>query len=68
MKIKQSELIELINNAINRKNDLIVNTYNDSNPLIIAMTERAKGAKDALQDVLAAINGNSVYLKILAGK
>ena len=65
---KKSELIQLINAAINKQNDLLVDIADSDNPQLKVIAAKTSGSKNALSDVLAALNGNTVYLRILAGK
>lgn len=68
MKIKQAELIELLDLAISRKQSSHDSMQYDTNPQIKLMTQFLAGEIIALQDVRDAIKGNVVGLKILAGK
>ena len=66
--MKRNELKELIQQAINRRTDMYESLKYDLSPQVQKLASEAKGQKDALSDVLSAINGNPVYLNILAGK
>ncbi len=68
--MNKTELKALIKAAINYQQDSYETLKLDStgNPQVVALANLAKGKKDALSDVLSAIEGNSVYLKMLANK
>jgi hypothetical protein len=63
--------ISLIKSAIERERTFI-KSCNESNqrdnPQVIKSRLLAEGRLDALEVVLAAARGNTVYLRILAGK
>jgi len=66
--MRVSELKELIQKAIIQQTDIYESLKDDINPQTKVMADRTKGQKDALSDVLAAINGNTVYLKMLGDR
>jgi hypothetical protein len=65
---KKAELIQLIKSAINKQNDLLVDIADSDNPQLKTLAAKTSGSKNALSDVLSALMGNDVYLRILAGK
>lgn len=68
--MKQSEIKILIQLAINKAQDTIVEYESLKNPDTQSLvTHRSLVArKNALEDVLAALNNNPIYLRMLAGK
>jgi hypothetical protein len=66
--MKQSELKELLNKAIKQQTEVYDSLKDDINPQTKHMADITKGQKDALRDVLAAIEGNPVFLKMLGDK
>lgn len=64
--ITKNELKELLQKAINRQSDIYDKLKEDTNPQVQKLAYITKGQKDALSDVLSTINGNPVYLKMLA--
>lgn len=68
MKLKASELKQLITTARDRSREIVESTRLDSNPQVVEVHNRHKGARDAFQAILDALNGDPVMLKIEAGK
>jgi hypothetical protein len=66
--MKQVELRLLLQKAINQQTDIYEQLKDDLNPQTRAIAERTKGQKDALSDVLSAIDGNPVYLRMLGDR
>ena len=70
MKLKQSELKGLLKSAIDRAQDTILEfeqlKNQDTQTLVTHRSLIAR--KNTLEDVLAALNGNPVYLRILANR
>ena len=62
------ELKELVQIAMYKQNDIYESLRDDVNPQVQKLAYKTKGQVDALSDVLAAINGNPVYIRMLAGK
>lgn len=68
MKLKQSEIKNLIKQALDKYTDLYDAMKEDHNPQVVSMAQYAKGVKATLSDVLLAMDGNPSYLRILAEK
>ena len=64
--MKRNELIELVRAAINKRQDLLADMKSDDNPQVKEMITRLNAQKTTLQDVLAALQGNPVYLRMLS--
>lgn len=64
MKLKQSEIKNLIKQALDKYNDMYETMKENNNH----QAQYVKGVKDTLSDVLAAMEGNTAYLRILAEK
>lgn len=68
---KQSEIKNLIKQALDKYTDRYADLYEareNHNPQVVLTAQYVKGVKDTLSDVLAAIEGNPAYLRILAEK
>jgi hypothetical protein len=68
VKLKQSEIKNLIKQALDKHTDLYEAMKEEHNSQVVLMAQYAKGVKDTLSDVLSAMNGNPSYLRILAEK
>jgi hypothetical protein len=66
--MKQSELKTLLQKAIKQQTEVYENLKNDLNPQTKHLADVTKGQKDALRDVLSAIEGNPVFLKMLGDR
>lgn len=64
-RMTNQELKEMIKRAISNQTDIYLELKEQTNPQVKAMADRTKGQKDALSDVLCAMNGNPVFLKML---
>jgi hypothetical protein len=68
VKLKQSEIKNLIKQAMDKQTDIYEAIKDSPNSQVILMAQYTKGVKETLSDVMAALNGNPVYLRLLAGK
>uniref|UniRef100_A0A6H2A549 Uncharacterized protein n=1 Tax=viral metagenome TaxID=1070528 RepID=A0A6H2A549_9ZZZZ len=68
MKIRKAELIELVERAMNKEEKFVDDTQLDTNPQVIEMCNKARGKRSAFYDVLDALRGNAIFLRIDAGK
>lgn len=70
MKLSKTELKDLLQTAINRTQNAIseYESYKSQDTQTLVTHRSLIARKNTLEDVLEAINGNPVYLRILAGK
>jgi len=68
--MKISEVKDLIQTAINKTQDTIVEfeSYKSQDTQTLVTHHSLVARKNTLEDVLAALNGNPIYLRMLAGK
>lgn len=68
--MKQSEVKELIQLAIEKTQNTILEfeSFKNQDTQTIVTHRSLIARKNALEDVLAALNNNPVYLRMLAGK
>jgi hypothetical protein len=67
MKIKKVELMDMIEKAKDKDWNFVELTKTDNNPQVIEMRNKAAGRREAFYDVLEALKGNAVFLRIAAG-
>ena len=67
MKIKKAELIELVRKAMEKEERFVEDTQLDTNPQVVELCNKARGKRSAFYDVLDALQGNAIFLRIDAG-
>ena len=65
--MKKAELMELVEKAMIKDEKFVEDTQLDSNPQVVGMWNRARGRRAAFYDVLEALKGNGIFLRIDAG-
>jgi hypothetical protein len=65
--MKKAELMELVENAMIREEKFVDDTQLDTNPQVVEMCNKARGKRAAFYDVLDALKGNGIFLRIDAG-
>jgi hypothetical protein len=71
MKPTPAQIRALIEQAISKETDFVSGCKTSdqrNNPQVIEQRLKAEGRIDALDSVLSALNSDTVYLRILAGK
>lgn len=66
--LKKSELIELIKQSVKTNNQFIELMRSDTNPQVVAIVNDRKGRLQAFSDVLEALQGNTIPLKMSANR
>lgn len=64
--LKRKEMIDLIEKAMTVQDNFIVKLQSDDNPQVKELVALAKGRQFAYGDVLAALRGEPVFLRIMA--
>lgn len=65
--MKKAELMELVEKAMIKDEKFVEDTQLDSNPQVVEMCNKARGRRAAFYDVLEALKGNGIFLRIDAG-
>ncbi len=65
--MKRAELIELVEKAMIKDEKFVDDTQLDTNPQVVEMCNKARGRRAAFCDVLDALKGNAIFLRIDAG-
>lgn len=64
--LKKSELIELVEQSLERNNRFVEFMRKDTNPQVVALVNDSRGRAKAFEDVLNALRGNAIPLRITA--
>ena len=67
MTLKKREVVLLIEKAVESQSRFIESQKGDNNPQVRQLVEVAKGRMGAYRDVLEALCGNAIPLRIEAG-